>query len=439
VAVAGSLLTSNSNATPAATFNTASIAPGANRLVLAAVFGVDAAFTTPPTFSLSGNGLTWVSVLRVVSGAGGPVAFQVFRAMGASPSAGAVTIDADVAALDMAQWSIAEFTGVNTGGTDGSAAVGNTASTTGEGVSTLNVTLPAFGSANNGTYGAFSAGNDIPTTFNFTPGSGFTELAETGIAAFGGAFYFGLQSQWRATNDTGVDVTTPAVTQGEIIGIALEIVAARIAAASDTVTFSDSGVSITQRLSAASDSVSFSDSAISISVRLSIGADTITFSDSSLATTGFPAEAADTITFSDSAVSFTDRLSTAADSLSLSDSAVSITTRLSVAVDTFTPSDSAVAVVSYPSVAADTLSVSDSAVASVTPAGDTFASDTVTFSDSASSFSSILAVGSDTIIFSDSAVVEGDGVGPVQGPGVEWMYKVQGRGVQGTGVPGVLQ
>jgi hypothetical protein len=226
MAVAGSSLTANSNVTPAATFDTASISPGANRLVLAAVWGLDGALTTPPTFSLSGNGLTWVSVLRVVSAAGAPGAFQVFRAMGASPSSGVVTIDADVATLNMAQWGISEYTGINTGGTNGSAAIGNVASGTDTDVDTLAVTLAAFGSANNGTYGAFSAGNSIPTTFNFTPGSGFTELAETIVSALGGAFYFGLQSQWRATNDTSVDVTTPSVSQGEIIGIALEIVAA---------------------------------------------------------------------------------------------------------------------------------------------------------------------------------------------------------------------
>lgn len=229
MAVAGSLLTSNSNNTPAATFNTDSISPGSNRLILAAVWGLDNAFVTPPTFTLSGNGLTWVSVLRVPSPSGGPGTFQLFRSMGASPSTGSVTISSDVTTLEMAQWGIFEFTGINTAGTNGSGAVNNPTSNYSTGVSTVSVTLPAFSSTNNATFGVFSAGNDIPSSFNFTPGTGFSELAETVVSALGGSFYFGLQGQWRADNDTSVDVTTPSVSQGEIIGIALEIVAAQTA------------------------------------------------------------------------------------------------------------------------------------------------------------------------------------------------------------------
>lgn len=233
----------------------------------------------------------------------------------------------------------------------------------------------------------------------------------------------------------------------------------RLSVGSDTITFSDSGVSISQRLSVGSDTLTFSDTAVSISVRISVGEDTITFTDSGEAATGVPVGAADTITFSDSAaaavtlpveasdtLSFTDsavsvseRLSVGEDTLTMSDSALSGVTNTVAAEDTLTVSDSAEAVTTSPSEASDTLVTSDSAVATLVPAGESFAADTIVFSDSADSFSSLSATASDSIFFSDSAVVQGDGVGPVQGPGVSWLYKVQGRGVQGTGVPGVLQ
>lgn len=222
MAVAGTLLTSSNNVTPAATFNTASISPGANRLILAAVAGVDNDVTTAPAFTLTGNGLTWVSVDRITTGV---LTLQLFRAMGASPSAGAVTIDADVTTLGCGYWGISEYTGVDTSGTNGSGAVGNVAQNGASSTNTLTVTLPAFGSANNGTFGAYVAVNETPAAFTFTPGSGFTELAETVAAAFGGVVYFGVQSEWKASNDTGVDVTT-SLTSNDILGISVEIIAA---------------------------------------------------------------------------------------------------------------------------------------------------------------------------------------------------------------------
>src|SRR5438445_7178536 len=68
------------------TATTQSIAPGPNQLILAWV----ASTATPnPGFpTLSGNGLTWVGAATAV---GNRIA--LFRAMGASPTAGPVTID----------------------------------------------------------------------------------------------------------------------------------------------------------------------------------------------------------------------------------------------------------------------------------------------------------------------------------------------------------
>ena len=213
------------------------------------------------------------------------------------------------------------------------------------------------------------------------------------------------------------------------------------AVAVDAITLSDSSEAITARISTTVDTLFLTDSATSISMRVAVVSDAISFSDSAGAqvTTDIIADATDTLSFSVSAVSISSRLSIATDTLSLSDSAVSETSRLSVATDTVSLSASAVSVTSRPNTASDIFTVSDSSVAIFISAGDVFASDSINFSDSAVSLSSLIAIASDQIFFTDRAVTAGGGLGPVQGPGVQWLYRVQGRGVQGTGVPGVLQ
>lgn len=217
-----SLLTSGSDTTPAGSHSTASIAPGANRLILGVVSGIDGGFASPPNYNLSGNGLTWVSIGRRTVGI---LTLQVFRSMGASPSSGAVTIDADITTQQYTQWDIVEYSDVNTGGTNGSGAVRNIAENGAASTTTLTVTLPAFGSAANATFGAFvGAKETAPASFTFTPGSGFTELSDDAVDPLGGAVFFGLQSEWKSTNDTSVDTTTSA-TVDDLMGFALEIVA----------------------------------------------------------------------------------------------------------------------------------------------------------------------------------------------------------------------
>lgn len=225
MAIAGSNLIVDGNMTPAASFATGSIAPGANRLLLASVFAVDNAVTLAPTVNLSGNGLTWVQVGRLVTGV---ASLAVFRALGASPSAGAVTISSDVATMLFAQWSISEFTGVNTTGSNGSGAVGNVATNYAGSASSLTVTLPAFGSASNGTYGAFSA-NDFGSAaaFTFTEGTGFTPLGSDIDAAAGATVAVGMFAQWKAANDTSVDVSASRP-MTDFNGIAVEIVASAV-------------------------------------------------------------------------------------------------------------------------------------------------------------------------------------------------------------------
>ena len=102
---------------------TQSIAPGANRLILAWILTTDN--QTPDVPTLSGNGLTWVLVGLTYWNPSGPYFgdnITLFRAMGASPTAGSVTISYPSGQQSIA-WSIVEFSGVDTSGTNGSGAV----------------------------------------------------------------------------------------------------------------------------------------------------------------------------------------------------------------------------------------------------------------------------------------------------------------------------
>lgn len=129
-----------SSATPA----TASFTPTANVPIYACVYARAAATPSIPT--AAGNGLTWVLVDDETSSTG---RMAVFRAMGATPSAGALTFTFGGAVL-AATWIIVECPGAATGGTDASAAtVQFVSSRSGSAVTTKTNTLAALASANN--------------------------------------------------------------------------------------------------------------------------------------------------------------------------------------------------------------------------------------------------------------------------------------------------
>lgn len=204
MAIAATSLEGAASASNASSYATGSITPTANRLVLAAVSnfrGGSGAIEIP---TLTGNGLTWVQVATVQSAnANLGRRVTVFRAMGASPSAGAVTIDFAGATQSNCAWSIIEFSDIDTSGTDGSGAVvqSKTASNTTGTAGTADFDA-AFGDAvNNATYSALTMGGG--GTDVITHEAGFTELHEvqpTGEAQR-------LHSMWRLAEDQ-----TPAPT-----------------------------------------------------------------------------------------------------------------------------------------------------------------------------------------------------------------------------------
>lgn len=190
--------------------DTASITPTGNRLILIAIGNHrTAAVADIPT--VSGNDLTWEQVnTRNFDGTNKQI--TLLRAMGASPSTGVVTIS--FANANQATWAISEFNGVKTSGSNGADAIVQSvvasAASTG-----LSLTLAAFASVNNGAYGTFCQRGGAVA---FTAGTGFTEIHEVQAGS-----NLTLQTEWRADNDTSVDVTTD--TNDEIGGVAVELAA----------------------------------------------------------------------------------------------------------------------------------------------------------------------------------------------------------------------
>lgn len=207
MAVAATSLTSGTDAVDNTSFSTASVSPTANRLVLIAITNssISPGGNVDPT-GVSGAGLTFTKVASIAeSGQYGNV--TLWRALSASPSSGAITITF-ASTTENCSWSVIEFSGIDTGGTNGSAAIVQAVTAENTSSATPSATLAAFGSANNATYGAFGCDNFTGGGRTCTAGTGFTEYHDVYIdeSSFGG----GTFTEFRADNDTSVDCTWSA-------------------------------------------------------------------------------------------------------------------------------------------------------------------------------------------------------------------------------------
>lgn len=216
MAITATLLGSGADTAAADPFTTATtITPSANRLVLVSFLVVAG---TLRTATLTGCGLTWEEVVTdpFFTEASPLWRVGVFRSMGASPSTGALTFDF-TGSITGFSWSAIEFDGVDTGGTNGSAAIVQAvASSSIDAGTSHSVTLAAFGHANNATYGAFGVNKNE----DITPGSGFTEGHDLGHASPTARVF----SEYQIGNDTSVDCSW--TTSGAAGGVAVEIKAA---------------------------------------------------------------------------------------------------------------------------------------------------------------------------------------------------------------------
>lgn len=217
-------------------FVTASVTPTANTLQLLTVTSTRLTAATPfqgPN-SITGCGLTWVLVRSQdfwPDASGSPTVnmngnVSVFRALGASPSAGSITINYPSGSgdLDTITWSLVEFAGVDTTGTNGSGAIVQSAGAqTGPTwpASNLSISLAALGSASNATYGAFASTWNVTDTGATTPtaGSGYTTLHTNGNRT-----NFSI-TEFKAAGSTTVNVSYSPDSES-IGGVAIEIKAA---------------------------------------------------------------------------------------------------------------------------------------------------------------------------------------------------------------------
>ena len=281
----------------------------------------------PTTPTVSGGGITtWTQVATVVFQTN--YRLTIFRALQASPGASAAaTIDFGGVQQLHCYWSVSEYSGIDTGGTNGANAVRNPTTNTGSSTSP-NVTLPAFADAANGTYGAFAYNDNTPVP---SAGSGFTAIHTQQIETET------LFTEWRADNDTSVDCSLS--TSKGWGGIALEIVAPSGTPVSAADSFLGTDTSSLTAAITASDAVAGAESS-SLAVALT-AADAVAFSDASTLVAAITAS--DAVVFTDTAQPVAIAFA-AADSFVGADASVALTVAIATS-DAVAFSDTAVSLV----------------------------------------------------------------------------------------------
>jgi hypothetical protein len=186
----------NGLAASQSSYTTASVTPVAGKLYLLSVQHTIAA-GAPNTATVTGAGMTWVQVATVIT-AGLTQRLTMYRAMSGSPGSGSLTIDTAGQNQDRMQWVLDELSNTDLAGADGSGAVVQSVTGTWNSTNTgQSLTLSSFGSSDNATYGVLRKNQST----GITPGSGFTELADSGTFIVSSE----IQSQWKNTPDTSVD------------------------------------------------------------------------------------------------------------------------------------------------------------------------------------------------------------------------------------------
>lgn len=221
MAVAATTLTSGSDATGVTSKSTASVTLTTNRFYLLTVTTRTDA-NDPNHATATSTGAIWVEVnSNNYDNTGSQKRTTVLRTMVSSNQTGAITIDFAGQTQSDVVWTLDEFTGMDTTGSNGSGAVVQSAvnqDTSGTGT-TLTTTLASFSSTNNATWCACSIGNGTGTS---TAGTGFSKVSENNTAS-----NLRLMTEFKNTNDTTADYTSSA--SCELGGIAIEIKSAPIA------------------------------------------------------------------------------------------------------------------------------------------------------------------------------------------------------------------
>lgn len=191
---------------------TNSISPTSNALVL--LFINMGGGDSDPT-SLSGGGMTSWTKIGHISYNSSNYRTVAYRALEASPSSGAITWNQTEM---QGAYSVFEFTGVDTSGSNGSGAVVQSVSAQGETGNTpphdMSVTLASFSDVNNATVG----GVGCASGYNNAVGSGFSVIHNDTFLVSRN-----IVTEYKLTNDTTVEISNTDTTYLAYGIIALEI------------------------------------------------------------------------------------------------------------------------------------------------------------------------------------------------------------------------
>ena len=220
MAITESPLTSGQSAVDVTNATTASVTIIANQLALLTV-GVGSAAGTPNTPTVTMTGATWVAAVTRIH-AGGNYGAWIFRTMVGSNTTGTITINFATQTQDRINWSLAQFDGVDTSGTDGSGAVVQTNTAFNATTTAATVTLASAIGAGNATYGGFLS----ETSGAFTAGSGYSLIHNV---SWTNGHTGNIGTEWRADGQTVVNGTFSGT--AHILSMGLEIKAAGAAVA----------------------------------------------------------------------------------------------------------------------------------------------------------------------------------------------------------------
>ena len=169
-------LTTNSSTTDGNSFTTASVSPGAGRLMLVWIVQTATTANGPSSFTGTFAGtLTQVATFGVAA-----TRISLYRYLKtSSPDSGTITINFSAGdATTGCAWSIVEYGNVNTSGSNGAGAIVQNVAAAGGSGTTTTITLAAFEHANNvHAYGLTHGANEATT-----PGTGFIERGDTSYA-----------------------------------------------------------------------------------------------------------------------------------------------------------------------------------------------------------------------------------------------------------------
>lgn len=165
--------------------------------------------------SITGGGITWVRIVGLPSGdSSGDTLFMYRGLVTSGATTGTLTINYS-SGPGNAMWSVDEWLGMDTTGTNGSGAIVQSNSQTGFGT-IAGVGLSAFGDATNVALGCFCKPNNAA----FTPDSsngGYAELVDR----TDGASENRLQVEWNTGSDTSITAST--VNSTDYCALAAEI------------------------------------------------------------------------------------------------------------------------------------------------------------------------------------------------------------------------